>query len=45
MFTIKKNTWNNQSRKERVTYRGYVAIEYMHDGRMVIWSGNKSYTM
>jgi hypothetical protein len=45
MFTVKKNRLDKERNNERgIVYRGYVAIEYTRDGKMIIWNGSKPYT-
>jgi len=43
MFTIRKNKLDEELNNRRIMYKGYVAIEYMRDGKIVVWNGGKSY--
>jgi hypothetical protein len=42
MSTIRKNQYEKTNSK-KIIYKGYVAIEYLNDGGMIIWSGGKPY--
>ncbi|WP_243677957.1 hypothetical protein [Vulcanisaeta distributa] len=41
----KEGSKNNHVNTERRIYRGYTAVEYLRDGRAVLWSGNRSYIL
>ncbi|GAB6946904.1 hypothetical protein JCM16161A_10340 [Vulcanisaeta sp. JCM 16161] len=45
MFMPKGRSQNNQVNTERRIYRGYTVVEYLRDGRAVLWSGDRSYTL
>lgn len=45
MFMTQTKSRNKQINTERRIYRGYTAVEYLRDGRAVMWSGNKSYML
>ncbi|GAB6944498.1 hypothetical protein [Vulcanisaeta sp. JCM 14467] len=45
MFMVKNKSKNEQVNTERRIYRGYTVVEYLRDGRVVLWSGNKAYTL
>ncbi|ADN50799.1 hypothetical protein [Vulcanisaeta distributa] len=45
MFMNKNKSQNNQVNTERRIYRGYTAIEYLRDGKAILWSGNRAYTL
>ena len=45
MFMSKNKSKNDQVNMERRIYKGYTVVEYLRDGRAVMWSGNKAYTL
>ncbi|WP_243674977.1 hypothetical protein [Vulcanisaeta distributa] len=45
MFMDRDKSRKNQVNTERRIYRGYTAIEYLSDGRAVLWSGSKAYIL
>ncbi|ADY02418.1 MAG: hypothetical protein ACP5GZ_07615 [Vulcanisaeta sp.] len=45
MFMVKERSQNKQVNNEKRIYKGYTVIEYLRDGKAIVWSGNKAYTL
>ena len=45
MFMSKRSSGKEQVNTERRVYRGYTVVEYLSDGRAVMWSGNRAYML